>query len=275
MNRKFSVQKFSATGNTFALVDRRLARLPARLELSVLAQRLSSELATDGLLVVESAPGSRQSRRRDSIRLAFFNPDGSRAFCGNGTRAAGFYEARAVRRRVKAQVEVHTDAGAVMVKVDGTRAALTGLEPPRMIKAQPVLLSVPQGMPSSYQHVWSGCPHAVAFVKGVGGLNVESLGRQVRYDDCFMPEGTNVDFVEITGPHSLTVRTYERGVERETRSCGSGVMAGVFAARARGLVGAGKLRVKTQGGDLIVHDNGRFGLEGRVELIFDGFFYLS
>jgi diaminopimelate epimerase len=76
----------------------------------------------------------------------------------------------------------------------------------------------------------TGVPHAVVFSDDVEKLDVERLGRSLRFRKTFMPEGTNVDFVEKTGPKEIKVRTYERGVEAETYACGTGAAASAIIA---------------------------------------------
>lgn len=267
MTKGLAVKKFSATGNTFVLLDRRIKNLKDK-DLPVLAERLSRELATDGLVVVS------QTNLKNSVNMTFFNPDGSRAFCGNGTRTAGFYEMRHVLKKKSGTVTVKSDAGDIEVGVKGNQAGLLKMPPPRLISPSPLQVGMTHAGLGAFYRVWSGCPHAVAFVNRVKDLDVEQLGRKVRWNKGFEPEGTNVDFVEVLGPGRLRLRTYERGVERETRSCGSGVLAAALAARELSKVKEFTLAIETQGGPMTVRTNGGFSLEGKVELIFEGVFYI-
>ena len=122
----------------------------------------------------------------------------------------------------------------------------------------------------------TGSPHFVTFVKSVKEVNVESKGKAIRNSDDYKAEGINVNFVQIED-NSIHVRTYERGVEGETLSCGTGVTAAVIAA-----VYSGKIKkndecvVHTPGGKLKVHfnrDGQRFDqiwLEGPAVAAFSG-----
>jgi diaminopimelate epimerase len=88
--------------------------------------------------------------------------------------------------------------------------------------SQPEMRTV-NGFPCFFTKV--GVPHAVVAVKDLDALDVKQQGSRIRYAEAFMPEGTNVDFVEVADPDHLKIRTYERGVEDETLACGTGVTA--------------------------------------------------
>ncbi|MDR1396058.1 MAG: diaminopimelate epimerase, partial [Deltaproteobacteria bacterium] len=133
------------------------------------------------------------------------------------------------------------------------------------------------GFSQTYYRINTGVSHAVAFVDDLEGVNVAKYGRAVRNHSSFAPEGTNVDFVKVTGPDTLTVRTYERGVEGETLACGTGVTAAALLAAAQGLVQGPSIVCRTRGGeDLTVRFEGapdspeKVFLEGAVRYIFSG-----
>ncbi|MFA5100477.1 MAG: diaminopimelate epimerase, partial [Candidatus Omnitrophota bacterium] len=74
-------------------------------------------------------------------------------------------------------------------------------------------------------YIDTGVPHGIIFVEGLPSMEIVDLGRAIRYHKSFAPRGTNVDFVEVTAENSITIRTYERGVEGETLACGTGSVA--------------------------------------------------
>jgi diaminopimelate epimerase len=122
----------------------------------------------------------------------------------------------------------------------------------------------------------TGSPHYVRFVDEVEHLDVYECGREVRYNKRFKLEGTNVNFVEPK-KEALYVRTYERGVENETHSCGTGVTAAALAmAVKKGVQGDGAYEINTLGGNLKVHfteSKGEFKkiwLEGPATLVYKG-----
>jgi diaminopimelate epimerase len=99
----------------------------------------------------------------------------------------------------------------------------------------------------------TGSPHFVKFVRSVKELDVINKGKKIRYSDQYKKEGINVNFVEVKD-NALHVRTYERGVESETLSCGTGVTASVLAAVYNGKISnRNECKVYTPGGKLKVH----------------------
>jgi diaminopimelate epimerase len=121
----------------------------------------------------------------------------------------------------------------------------------------------------------TGSPHFIKWIKEINGYPVFEEGKRIRYSDAFKPAGTNVNFVESIGENSIFVRTYEKGVENETLSCGTGVTAAALASTSNHFVSP--IAVKTLGGELSVefkvsHD-GSFTdifLIGPAKMVFQG-----
>jgi diaminopimelate epimerase len=97
----------------------------------------------------------------------------------------------------------------------------------------------------------TGSPHYIKFVKDVMGVDVVKEGTQIRYSEAFAKEGINVNFVQSKGDDEIVVRTYERGVEDETYSCGTGVTASALVCHHND-VGYNDVTVDTKGGRLVV-----------------------
>jgi diaminopimelate epimerase len=93
-------------------------------------------------------------------------------------------------------------------------------------------------------------PHAVVETEDLDACDVPTLGRAIRYHQAFAPAGTNANFIRVTGPHALRVRTYERGVEAETLACGTGIVASALIA-ARLTRVAPPVRVTAASGDVL------------------------
>src|SRR5690606_22294699 len=98
--------------------------------------------------------------------------------------------------------------------------------------------------------IYTGSPHYVQMVADVERYPVVDEGQKIRYSDSFKPGGTNVNFITLQGDNTIFVRTYERGVEDETLSCGTGVTAAALAASDHGYTSP--VKVKTTGGELSV-----------------------
>ena len=102
-----------------------------------------------------------------------------------------------------------------------------------------------------YGFVNTGVPHVVVPVDDVDPCDVMALGRAIRNHEDFAPAGANVNFMQSTGPQSIRVRTYERGVEAETLACGTGIVASALIAAKLGQ-GRAPIDVSVAGGDLTV-----------------------
>jgi diaminopimelate epimerase len=179
-------------------------------------------VGADGVLVV-SADGSAR------VRVAFFNPDGGEAFCGNGSRCAARFAATR-EGKPKAEMVLLTAVGDVAAVVDGASVRLT-LPPPE--DAGAVVLDDSGG---SFRGRWvvAGVPHVVIPVQGLAAYPIERIGPSLRRHPTFGPGGANVDLVETDDRGRVHVRTWERGVENETLSCGTGAVAVAMAARLSG-----------------------------------------
>jgi len=226
------------------------ARLRHHLEVPPLvgdAQRMRSYLGrdSDGLLVLEPVHAA-------DVKMRIFNPDGSEAeMCGNGARCAGLYLKDGSRQR-RGAVTIATQAGKVTATVSGNRVAIR-MPDPRGLRVD--LRVRVDHRPWQLTYIDTGVPHVVAVVDRLDRVDVERVGRQLRFHRAFHPRGTNVDFVEVDSgmPSQLRIRTYERGVEAETLACGTGVVAAavIQALRpGRKAIGtAQRIEVETKSGE--------------------------
>ena len=114
----------------------------------------------------------------------------------------------------------------------------------------------------------TGVPHAVAFVDNLD-IDLMKIAPKIRFDKVF-PKGANVNFVKVESDSEITVRTYERGVEGETLSCGTGSVAAAYVAHKKGMTGK-KVQVRTKGGELnIVIEPDTTYMEGPAETVYKG-----
>jgi diaminopimelate epimerase len=207
---------FEADGRALDPEDRRRLALVCRRGLSV---------GADGALFLSPA-------ETGHVRVSYYNADGAPAsFCANGTRCAARY---AVRHGLVARVNptLETGWGPIEARVDGERVTLSlpAVAPP----GDPIPISG-RGLPPTAIPLEVGVPHLVVFVRGdLGKLAIDRLAPPLR-NHPKMAEGANVNFVKTAGANRIEVRTYERGVEGETLSCGSGVVAAAIAAGRQGM----------------------------------------
>jgi diaminopimelate epimerase len=218
--------KVAGGGNDFLLfeADSRALDAEDRKRLA-LACRRGLSVGADGALFLSPAEEGR-------IRVDYLNADGGDAsFCANGTRCAARY---AVRHRLVSGTDpvLETGWGPIVAHVDGESVTL---ELPSVAAPEnPVHISE-RGLPPTAVPVKVGVPHLIVFVRGdLGRFPVDKHGPPLRHHPE-MPEGANVNFVRAGKGGRIEVRTFERGVEGETLSCGSGVVASAIAAARQGL----------------------------------------
>ncbi len=222
--------KYQATGNDFVLIDNRAgtyALTPEQIE-TICDRKFG--VGADGLMLLEQHPEA-------DFHLRYYNSDGSQSLCGNGSRAA---------------VNLAASLGIAQGK---TRfEAFDGLHEAELGKADIVRLRM-NDVTSVAEHgddvfIDTGSPHFIRFVDDVEAYPVVEEGRKIRYSSDFAPGGTNVNFIERRDNNTLFVRTYERGVEDETLSCGTGVTAAALAASIHGY--KSPVAITTKGGELQV-----------------------
>ncbi|HPX73052.1 MAG TPA: diaminopimelate epimerase, partial [Methanoregulaceae archaeon] len=114
----------------------------------------------------------------------------------------------------------------------------------------------------------TGVPHAVIFVEDSESFPLVDIGPAIRHHASF-PEGANVNIVKREGEDHISIRTYERGVEDETLSCGTGATASAAIARHLGFTGT-KVKVDTRGGPLVITLGEKTLMEGPAETVFKG-----
>jgi len=235
------IVKMSGAGNDFIVVgpEQRDAIGADRLAWIRRVCRRRLSIGADGVLfVAQTGP--------DRIEVSFHNPDGSLAFCGNGSRCAARF-ALEVGLAASPMV-LETAAGEVAASVDGDSVQLR-LPPPSDLGKMPL---DPTGLPVIGHFVRAGVPHFVLVDADLGPDALEHWGPRIRRDPRFGPDGTNFDLVSRDSAGTLELRTWERGVEGETLSCGSGAVAAAFAARLAG--GPGSIRVVPASGIPLIVD---------------------
>jgi diaminopimelate epimerase len=242
--------KYHGAGNDFILVDNRELCFPvADAKLIHYLCHRHMGIGADGLILLQKGDLA-------DGKMRIFNADGSEAaMCGNGIRclfhfgqSLGFFQERA---------EIETQAGILSCSSQGSHVS--------------VLLPSPSFTPD-LEVVDTGVPHAVIFVEDLAAVDVEKRGREVRFHPRFSPSGVNATFAQILPEQkSVKIRTYERGVEKETLACGTGALAAAFVAIQKFSL-TPPLNVLPPSNEILEIDFSKKGMElkGPASLIFTG-----
>ncbi len=212
--------KYQGAGNDFIIIDDANRSFPAQ-DSKKIADLCDRHLGigADGLILV-------QPSAKADFRLIFFNADGKEvSLCGNGLRCTAHFASLLKSRASSLHFE--TRQGVLKAFSHQGHYGSTLGTPRKLFWKHPITLN---STASLGYVIDTGVPHLVIFLdKGLSELNVEEEGRRLRFLKDFAPHGVNVNFVTRTSVSSLEVRTYERGVEKETLACGTGAAAAAFA----------------------------------------------
>ena len=234
--------KYQGTGNDFVMIDDR-ARAFDETGHALIARLCNRRfgIGADGLILLRNKPDF-------DFEMIYFNADGRpSSMCGNGGRCTVAF----------AKYLGLIGATTRFLAVDGPHDAY--VEPGGIVRLRMIDVNAPQeaGVGEEDVFLHTGSPHHIHFLDPEEGrrlaeFDVYGIGHDIRYDQVYDPAGTNVNFVEIPADpaHPWPVRTYERGVENETLSCGTGVTAVALAASRRGATSP--VRLQTMGGELAV-----------------------
>lgn len=214
MNLSFT--KMNGAGNDFVMLDnRKLSLSLSKTQIEQLCDRHRG-IGADGLLCVEPATEG------GDFKMRYYNADGGEAeMCGNGARCFGRYVNRLHDDKLK-QIKFETMAGMISAEFEGDQVRINMSAPHSLKLAQSLPVA---GTNLTVHSVNTGVPHAVVFVDDLENVPVIEWGAGLRYHEAFKPKGTNANFAKVIAPGSISIRTYERGVEGETLACGTGMVA--------------------------------------------------
>lgn len=214
--------KYEGAGNDFILIDARTENPGlSREQIARLCDRRFG-IGADGLMTLENDPGG------SDFYMRYYNADGGEStMCGNGGRCITLF----------AQ---HLGIGGALKSfhaIDGHHEAEllpTGTVRLKMIDVDTVEKQSPLSPVSDRAYyLFTGSPHYIEFTDQLADIPLTQHGPAVRYHERFAPiGGTNVNYVQITGPGKISIRTHERGVENETYACGTGVTAAALATHS-------------------------------------------
>jgi diaminopimelate epimerase len=272
--------KYQGCGNDFIIVDEMDGALTPDGERSELAKMLCDRhfsIGADGLIFMEPASGTDGSMR-------LFEPAGNEAdMCGNGLRCVASFVGD---KCSKDTLTILTKDGVKSIKKEGDQLTVDM----GRIRSQRMHLSdyvTDVGDPdesmmdfsihycgSSHQAsiLNTGEPHIVVLTDDLLAVDALTVGAELNSNMVRFPKGVNINFVQVDGPDTISIRTYERGVYDETMSCGTGATASAAAAVLNGSVNGPCVRVATHGGVLTIRltEDGRAFMTGPASRVFSG-----
>ncbi|MEM0938618.1 MAG: diaminopimelate epimerase [Bacteroidota bacterium] len=227
---KVDFHKYQGTGNDFILIDDRELMFPSTRDL---IQRLCDRkfgIGSDGLILIQKHPTL-------DYHMVYFNADGSRSLCGNGSRCS-FLFAQDLKI-VSQEARFETTDGVHEIK-----------QKDNFIHFKLFDIPEPDQLSDTEWYINTGSPHYIVISENVKKEDVIRKGKNIRYSRNYASQnGTNVNFAQLLHD-SIKIRTYERGVENETLSCGTGATAvGLLAGR---LGYKSPVKIETEGGNLEV-----------------------
>jgi diaminopimelate epimerase len=258
---KLHFSKYQGTGNDFIVIDNRNGIFDSfnSALVSTLCNRRFG-IGADGLMLLENCPES-------DFKMIYFNADGKEgSMCGNGGRCiTAFAKSLGI-----------IGNKSTFMAVDGLHESIireSGEVELKMGEISQLYLS------DAFCFLNTGSPHYIKFVDDLSDIHVEEQGKKIRYSETYKKEGVNVNFVEEIGRNQLKVYNYERGVEAETLSCGTGVTAAsitYFLKEKQKIDGKQVVKIQVKGGKLEVkfdyfnHIISDIWLCGPAEKVFEG-----
>ncbi len=254
---KIHFYKYHGTGNDFVIIDNRSGGVELnRDQIAFLCDRHFG-IGADGLMLLEYEDGY-------DFRMVYYNADGNEStMCGNGGRCITAF----------AQKQGVVKDTAHFIAIDGPHDATLNQDGTIALGMQQVKdITFNEG----HSILNTGSPHYVKWVEDINTVDVYAEGKAIRNEEHFQPKGINVNFVQVTDNGEINVRTYERGVEDETLSCGTGVTASAIAT-VKNKTGNFNTSINTPGGKLAVSFTKPTSdsatdvvLTGPTQLVFEG-----
>lgn len=255
---KFQFEKYQGTGNDFVMLNNLLGEYNAISvqQITLICDRKFG-IGADGLIMIN------QHSSLD-FEMDYYNSDGSKSFCGNGARCAVAY-AKALGL-IESEAHFMAIDGDHQAQIDDETVALNMND-----------VNAVNQFDDSFI-LYTGSPHYVKFVPNLEREQIVETGKKIRYSDKFKKEGINVNLVQEIHEDSIKIETYERGVEDETLSCGTGATACALVVGFKNeKKGNNRVFVEVKGGNLLVEyyysGNGIFSeiqLIGPAKFVFKG-----
>jgi diaminopimelate epimerase len=269
---KLSFSKYHGSGNDFVIIDNRPNKFKYRgfLKQAIIAGICHRQygIGADGMILL-------QSERKADFRMEYYNSDGKEgSLCGNGSRCVVAFAH---------QSGIIKEKQATFMAVDGLhKAAITDISQNKYeVSVQLNDATAPKIIKPGEYFIDTGSPHLVIFNEHLWKIDVNQAGREIRNSSPWAVDGVNVNFAKIIDSQTVAVRTYERGVERETLSCGTGAVAAAISSwyynkKKQAITG---YRINTNGGKLEATFNPpandkegfkNLWLHGQAQFVFEG-----
>jgi len=240
MTAEIPFSKLSGAGNDFVVIDNRNLTISlSQQEIAGMCRRRTG-IGADGLILIEPSASA-------DFMMKYHNADGHPgSMCGNGGRAAVWF-AHSIGIPFEQEGGCRFEAGG-----NPYRAWITASETVRLQMLEPKGFrdNIETGGGACH-FVDTGSPHAIFYTTGLDGVDVVGRGGEVRHRTDLFPGGTNVNFIEVTAPDSISLRTFERGVEDETLACGTGAVASALMSHRLGMTPSTTIQVRVQSGDTL------------------------
>ncbi len=255
--------KYQASGNDFVLIDNRFKEYSfTETQIQKICHRHFG-IGSDGLILLENT-------KEADFLMKFFNPDGSSdMMCGNGGRSiVAFAKSLSI-----------IDKETSFIAPDGLHTAQIISQEDNHSLVKLSLRDVSEiSLFDDGQYLNTGTSHFVKEVDDVSQINIKEEGSAIRYDKRFEKyKGTNANFIQVVNNGELRIRTYERGVEDETLSCGTGITASAIAYAEKYKLNQSPITIQSKGGELKVffektaqNTYSNIFLQGSVEKVFEG-----
>ena len=256
--KKLNFHKYQGTGNDFVMIDNRQNDFPKEnIKLIEFLCDRRFGIGGDGLILLENDSET-------DFKMVYYNSDGNQStMCGNGGRCiVGFAKSLNV-------IENKT----TFMAIDGLHHATinqNGIVSLQMQDVSDIKIE------KDYTFLNTGSPHHLILVENLPIYNVKENGSRIRNSDLYGKAGSNVNFVSQISENEFTIRTFERGVEDETLSCGTGATATAIAMNATKKTNSSLIKINVKGGMLEISFNNidnkyeSIFLKGKAEFVFAG-----
>lgn len=255
---KIDFYKYEGTGNDFVMIDNRNTFFPKE-DIKLIAHLCDRRfgIGGDGLILLENDSET-------DFKMVYYNSDGNQSsMCGNGGRCIVAFAKKL--HLIKSQT--------TFMAIDGFHHAIIdadGIVSLQMKDVEAIKIT------SDYVFLDTGSPHHVELIDDLKNCDVKTLGAAIRYSELYGAAGSNVNFVQQTSENAFKIRTYERGVEDETLSCGTGATAVAIAMNAMHKTNSTTVQIQVEGGNLEIdfdkkeHHYTNIFLKGPATFVFKG-----